>query len=258
MSARKTSLNTLLRRDDPFQTETAADGPHVSEEQMRACLSGAGSLSPEQRRHLASCFECRSEFGNLSEARRAERGPWARRVTYAALPIALAASAVVLLAVTRPGTRGDVDVSAWRARSGEVGAEADVTLVRTRGAGRESLRDGGTVRRGDRIGFFYGNLEGTYQTLSVLTSNEGKIQWYAPASTSGAPIQIARGPEARSVRLPMEILLDATDRLGELLVVAAFDTPGPELERWLRAGTPEPPPAGARVFRLILEAPDGD
>ena len=260
MNTRKTSMQDLLRQHDHAQMEGLAEGPHLSEDELRACLTRGTKLTAAQRAHLAGCFECRSIFGELSASEAQEATPSLSRSrgwSGAAWPAGLVAATGVLVAISMSPEPSGVPESApgWQPRSGGVGVEAEVTLVRTRDGHQTSLRDGGTVRRGDRIGFVYGNIEGEHGTLSVLTANEGQIQWYSPTRARGAPLEIEQGPAARSVRLPMEVLLDDTDRLGRLAVVVAFDARAEALEAWVKGGLQAPPPPNAWVFRLTLSAP---
>ncbi len=215
-----------------------AEGEHLDDARLAQIADAGEALTAEELAHLARCAECREVHAALSHTNVV---PLRRRRVWLAVA-GLAAAAAVLI-VLRP-----VDDAGYRAKGeGHELGVASVALIATSTAGaRRDLREGDTIRRGERLGFRYGN-PGDHRTLTVLGWDKDEVHWFYPERASGAPAEIE--PGALNRRLPFDVVIDE-ELDGWLEVIAAFDADPDAMAERLRSGAR---PEGVTVFRVRVQ-----
>ncbi|MEQ8280684.1 MAG: hypothetical protein RMA76_39690 [Deltaproteobacteria bacterium] len=237
-------MSDFERRADDWLREHHEDlvedagGQHLDDARLASIADAGEALTAAELHHLARCAECREVHAALSQTNVV---PLRRRRLW--LGVAGLAAAAAILIVMRPA-----EDAGYRAKgeAQELGV-ASVALIATSTSGaRRDLREGDTIRRGERLGFRYGN-PGDHRTLTVLGWDGDQVHWFYPERASGAPAELESG--ALNRRLPFDVVID--EELGaELEVVAAFDADPDTLAEQLRSGAR---PEGVTVFRVQVQ-----
>ncbi|MEQ9500203.1 MAG: hypothetical protein RIT81_25235 [Deltaproteobacteria bacterium] len=213
-----------------------AEGEHLDDARLAQIADAGEALTAEELQHLARCAECREVHAALS---RSNVVPLRRR--WVSLGVAGLAAAAAVLIMLRP-----TEDTGYRAKgeAHELGV-ASVALIATSTAGaRRDLREGDEIRRGERLGFRYGN-PGDHRTLTVLGWDGYKVRWFYPERASGAAAEIE--PGALNRRLPFDVVIDEDFQEGPLEIRAAFDAdPDAMAERMRSNARPE----GVTVIRV--------
>ncbi|MBI2378966.1 MAG: hypothetical protein HYV07_33535 [Deltaproteobacteria bacterium] len=129
--------------------------------------------------------------------------------------------------------------------------DGSVLLLAVGDNGLRDLRDQGTIRLDEKIGFVYSNPAGRYSKLTILGWDGEEVHWYYPDSPGQPGESIKGGAAANAVRLPFDIALGEAHHTGRLTIAAAFDLAPDVLSRGLVSGKLEDL-AGVLLFRISV------
>jgi hypothetical protein len=232
------SLEDNLHTQARTALESEAEPPHLDDERLAQAAEGTRPLQRAERAHLSRCAECRDVLAAAAVA--APPAPaqviTPRRWLRVAVPL-IAAAAGALFMVSKaspPSVSSEYQV---RGKPGGSAEAASVTFLATDPDGRRrDLVAGDTVRRGERLGFRYGNPSGAAQTLTLIGWDGQTVHWYYPTEEGGPPAKLQQGPKAQSLRLPLDDTIGPGYKAGRLSLIAAFDADPKALADRVRRG----------------------
>jgi hypothetical protein len=227
------------------------DGPHLSDTWLVNAPPIDG-IEPEAQAHLLGCVECRAVWRAALEAAVESAPEPARPFRWHrwALRGAVAAGVGVLLTAHFSAEPPAPEfVSRGAAQTPREAPALSLRAVSAEGQVRD-LPDRATVQLRERLGFVYGNADGVARTLTIIGYDGRQLHWYYPDAPGPSGLGIESGPNSRGTRLPYDVALAPDHRLGELVVVGAFDADSSRLAAQLQAGAALD--ASVMVFRLTV------
>jgi len=214
------ALDQWLQRHAEVLMSDVTDQEHLDDETLAATVNGQHALSIDQLKHLAECSECRAvviELGREYSQPALRLSPiktWGRWLWIAA-PIA---AAVIAMLNIDPNQSSQQDFQHRGAVGATMTAEVAFLVTGEDGVQRD-LKAGDSVSLKARLGFRYGNPDGTHKSLTIVGWDGSRLHWYYPETPDGEALTVKTGINHR---LPFDVGLD-DHTPGELTIVAAFD-----------------------------------
>ncbi len=232
-------LEDLLseRGDEIFGDD--ARTPHLDDQRIEGAMAAESGFTPPELSHLAACAQCRTVVAMVVSDAEVEAPAnnviplWRNKWVAPALAVAASLTVAVMWQAAEP------QEPAYAYKGASVVSTAEVTYLATDTQGnRRDLRPGDTIQIGERLGFKYGDPDGTHRTLTVLAWDNQDVHWFYPDGP-GKPAFTLSDDLAVGVRMPFDIELDGDFKAGELTIVAVFDLEPGAAASALRTGALE-------------------